>query len=417
MILKVAKTTNINGTIRISGSKNSSLALICASLLSKEEVVLNNVPDIEDIKKIIEILRSIGSNIKYENNTLTIQNRKVSYKVNSELVRQIRGSSYLIGALLARCNKVEISEPGGCNFCDRPIDLHLYAANLLGYVVKNTSPLIIKKGSVTSNTIIFPKKSVGATINTIFMASNIDGITTIINPSLEPEVLDVCKLLKKMSIEISIEENKILINGVKKLTKTISYPIVHEVIPDRIEAGSYLLLASSFPNSKIEIQNVDSSHLTNVLILLKSLGAKIIKTPDSIKLESPQILKNTNLIISEYPYFPTDLQQILSSTLLFSQSKSIIEDRVFPKRLSHLNELKKLGAKIYLENEQIIIEPSILSSSIVEAKDLRCAMALVIAAAHAEGVTLIEKGEYLLRGYENPLSKMKRLGVNVDIIY
>lgn len=417
MILKVAKTTSINGTIKVSGSKNSSLALICATLLSKEEVVLNNVPDIYDVRNLLEILKSIGSVYSFNNNTLTIRNKKINYKVNNELVKKIRGSSYLIGALLSRCGKIEISKPGGCNFCDRPIDLHMYAANMLGYIINSTSPFIIKKGKVESNTIIFPKKSVGATINTLFIASNIDGITTIINPSIEPEVIDVCKMLKKMNVDINIKEDKMIIKGIKKITKTINYPIVHEVIPDRIEAGSYLLLAASFPNSKIEIYNVNPNHLINVLILLKTLGAKITKTEDTIKLESPQKLKNTNLIISEYPYFPTDLQQILSSILLFSQSDSTIEDRVFPNRLSHIEELKKMQANIYTKNNRIIIQPSKLSSSIVTAQDLRCAMALIIAGSHAEGITLIEKGEYLLRGYEAPLSKLKRLGVNVDIIY
>lgn len=411
MILKVSKTKKVKGQVVISGSKNSALALICAALLTKKDVTITNIPLITDVKKLLNIITDLGVDIRVGDKQVTINAKKIKNRIISDEVKEIRGSSYLLGSLLARTGKVEMPVPGGCNLGERPLDYHLMAFQKMGFKnVVDGETIKIKKEKIKDAEITFPKKSVGATINTIILAASLKTKTIINNPSLEPEVQDVIKMLKNMGANIDITENQVIINPPIESLKGC----IHQVIPDRIEAGSYLLLAAALPKSEITLQEVNPKDLTTVLILLKSLGNKIKIDDTSITINSPNVLNKANLIIGPYPFFPTDLQQLLSVALLNAKGVSYLKDTVFENRVSQIKELEKMKGDLKNIDGEIIITPSKLKGSIVKSHDLRCAMALVIAGGMAEGITLIENGEMLLRGYERPIEKLKKIGFIIE---
>ena len=411
MIMKVTKTNNLFGDVYISGSKNAALPCICAALLTKEKVRLKNVPDIDDINNLLLIIKSIGVKVTKADDSILIDAKKVRSKVVNELVSKLRGSYYLMGSLIARRKKMEIIYPGGCNIGLRPIDLHLQGFKTIGCLVKDAKEKIeIIKENEKNGKITFPVSSMGATINLILAATIGKSITEIINPSLEPEVYCVIDMLNKMGANIKITQDKIIVEGVKKLKG-----VTHFIMYDRIEAGSYLFLAGAVPHSKVTIHNVDYKQLEIVIVVARKLGIKVVKENNSLIVEGPQEIKKTNILIGPYPFFPTDLQQILTVVLTKSFS-SIIEDSIFPNRIAHLKELRKMQGYVYDYNHIIYIRKSNLKSSKVKATDLRCAFALIIAGAMANGTTYIKDIDYLFRGYENPIYKLRSIGVNVEII-
>ena len=264
MILKVSKTKKVKGQVVISGSKNSALALICAALLTKKDVTITNIPLITDVKKLLNIITDLGVDIRVGDKQVTINAKKIKNRIISDEVKEIRGSSYLLGSLLARTGKVEMPVPGGCNLGERPLDYHLMAFQKMGFKnVVDGETIKIKKEKIKDAEITFPKKSVGATINTIILAASLKTKTIINNPSLEPEVQDVIKMLKNMGANIDITENQVIINPAIESLKGC----IHQVIPDRIEAGSYLLLGLAHPTSKITLTNVESKYLEELFII------------------------------------------------------------------------------------------------------------------------------------------------------
>ena len=411
MIMKVTKTNNLFGDVYISGSKNAALPCICAALLTKEQVKLINVPDIEDVNNLLTIIKDLGVKVKKEEDILTISAGRVKTKVINHLVSKLRGSYYLMGSLLARKRKVQIIYPGGCEIGERPIDFHLQGFKETGCEVNDTKEIIeITKKIDKETSITFPSLSMGATINIILSTCIGNGITTITNPSLEPETLCVIEMLNNMGACIIIEDNKIQINGVKKL-KGVNYHIIY----DRIEAGSYLFLAGSIPFSKVTLHNVDHKHLEVVIVVARKIGIKITKIDNGLIVEGPEKINKTNILIGPYPFFPTDLQQILTVVLTRSDT-SKIEDAIFPDRIAHLKELRKMHAYVYDYNRIIYIKKSKLKSSKVKATDLRCAFALIIAGSMAKGTSYIMDIDYLFRGYVTPVKKLKAIGLNVEII-
>lgn len=412
MILKVSKTTKVFGDVYISGSKNAALPCICAALLTKKRVTLKNIPDIEDVNNLLTIIKDIGVRVKRKNEEVIIQAKRIKHNVLNTLVDKLRGSYYLIGAILSRSLKLKIKYPGGCDLGGRPIDYHLLSLEKLGYeVIQQEGFLEIKEKLKQSAQISFPSVSLGATINTILLACKIKGETVIDNPSLEPEVLCVIDMLLKMGANIRIEEHKLIIEGVEEL-----HGVEHSIIYDRIEAGSYLFLVGSIPYSKVTIHNVNCEELETVLIVAREMGIKVTKKVDKIIVEGSKKINEVDILIGPYPFFPTDLQQILTVVLTKSKGTSKIEDPIFPNRIAHLKELKKMGAYVYDYNHIIYVKSSQLKSAKIVATDLRCAFALIIAGALANGTTYIQNIDYLFRGYVKPIEKLRGIGINVEII-
>lgn len=412
MILKVSKSSSLNGDIYISGSKNAAMPCICAALLTKQKVVVENIPDIVDVNNLLIIIKKLGVKVKREDDVVTIQVKKIKTKVLNDLVETLRGSYYLMGSILSRKNKLKIKYPGGCNIGDRPIDYHLKAFEELGFnVLEEENKIIIKEIKRTSKDITFPKISMGATINILLLASTFTSEVKITNPSLEPEVLCLINMLKKMGVSIDIIDKQIIIKGNKKLKGTS-----HKIIYDRIEAGSYIYLAGAIQKSKVYIHNAPIDHLQTVIMVARKMGIIVYKKDDILVVEGNKGIKKINLLIGEYPFFPTDLQQIITVVLTKAKSSSTIEDPIFPNRIYHIKELKKMNAYIYEQNQVIHIKPCILSPGIVYATDLRCAFALIIAGAITKGTTYIKDIDYLFRGYVNPIKKLRYIGVNVELL-
>ena len=412
MILKVSKSSSLNGDIYISGSKNAAMPCICAALLTKQKVVVENIPDIVDVNNLLIIIKKLGVKVKREDDVVTIQAKKIKTKVLNDLVETLRGSYYLMGSILSRKNKLKIKYPGGCNIGDRPIDYHLKAFEELGFnVLEEENKIIIKEIKRTSKDITFPKISMGATINILLLASTFTSEVKLTNPSLEPEVLCLINMLKKMGVSIDIIDKQIIIKGNKKLKGTS-----HKIIYDRIEAGSYIYLAGAIQKSKVYIHNAPMDHLQTVIMVARKMGIIVYKKDDILVVEGNKGIKKINLLIGEYPFFPTDLQQIITVVLTKAKSSSTIEDPIFPNRIYHIKELKKMNAYIYEQNQVIHIKPCILSPGIVYATDLRCAFALIIAGAITKGTTYIKDIDYLFRGYVNPIKKLRYIGVNVELL-
>ncbi len=412
MIIKMTKTCGVHGHVVVSGSKNSSLAAISAALLTKEKVVLTNIPNLKDIEKMLNIITTIGVKATRKENTITLSAKKLKKKISTDLVKDIRGSYYLMGVLLARYGKVVTKFPGGCHLGGRPIDYHLDAFNKLGFSHSIEDGIITIKEVKRKPAIIeLPKPSVGATINITLLATAIKGQTVIENASIEPEVQDVISMLKAMGAHILVDENRIIIEGKHKLRK-----VQHKIMNDRLEASSYLFLAGALPNSRLVIHNVNAEDMQTVIIVARSMGINVETGHNCLVVEGANKINKTNLIVGAYPFFPTDLQQILTVVLTRSEKESSIQDTIFPNRISHVVELNKMGANITVYNGSIYIRKSELKGKKVKAHDLRCAMALIIAGALADGVTYIENGEMLLRGYDNPIEKLKAIGLIVDTI-
>lgn len=412
MILKVSKSSVLHGDIYISGSKNAALPCICAALLTKQKVILENIPNIKDIDNLLNIIRKLGVRIIKREDTIIIKANRIKTKVLHNLVETLRGSYYLIGSILSRKNKIKIKYPGGCNIGDRPINYHLNAIKELGFNVFLDDNIIkITENKRISKTITFPKISLGATINVLLLTSTYKEEVLITNPSLEPEVICLIEMLKKMGAEIEVINQQITIKGKKKLRG-----VKHKIIYDRIEAGSYLFLAGAIQNSKVYIHNAPINELNTVLVVARKMGIIVYKEKDKLVVEGNNGIKRLNLQIGEYPFFPTDLQQIITVVLTKAKKSSVIEDPIFPNRIHHIDELKKMNAYIYTNDGTINIKPCILNPGIVVATDLRCAFALVVAGAIASGTTYIKDIDYLFRGYDDPIKKLRYIGINVELL-
>ena len=322
MKVKIKSPKNLKGNISISGSKNTTLPLIAAAILTKEEVVLENVPWITDVMNMIEIALDVNGKLDYYmlDKRLKINFNKISSKVLSDKVTSIRASYYFIGPILSRKGKIKIKQPGGCNFTFRPIDYHLDAFKQLGYkIIQNKEYIIIRKYKTKQKrkiTINLPKPSVGTTINILLNTVCSNKTVEIYNYSKEPDVLSVIDMLNQMGSNIMFKENKIIIYGVKKL-----YGIKYTIPFDRIEAGSYMILSSLLPKSKVILENVDPSKLTKVIEILKEMNVRITYEQKKLIIESPNTLRPIKVITGEYPSFPTDLQQILLILLLKAEGK------------------------------------------------------------------------------------------------
>ena len=389
----------LKGEVTISGAKNSVVALIPATILADNIVTLDGVPDISDVASLIEIMTIMGAKIERKEDSLIIDPRGVKNmpmpfgKINS-----LRASYYFYGSLLGRYGQATVGLPGGCDLGPRPIDLHLKAFEAMGaaMTMDGSSMKLATDGKPLQGANIYMDTvSVGATINTILAAVKAEGRTVIENAAREPEIIDVVTLLNNMGAHIrGAGTDIIIIDGVPQLHGTR-----HQVIPDRIEAGTYIALAAAIGEG-IQINNVLYEHLESYIAKLEEMGVRMTISEDSIFVEKQTGLKAIQIKTSPYPGFATDLQQPITPLLLTAAGRGRIVDTIYEKRVNHVPELAKMGATISTLNDHIIYEgPNQLTGSSVKATDLRAGAALVIAGLMASGTTEITNVEYILRGY------------------
>ncbi|RSI07894.1 UDP-N-acetylglucosamine 1-carboxyvinyltransferase [Streptococcus sanguinis] len=406
----------LKGEVTINGAKNSVVALIPAVILADDIVTLDGVPDISDVDSLIDIMIAMGASVTRSEDSLTIdprgiQNVPMPYgKINS-----LRASYYFYGSLLGRYGEATVGLPGGCDLGPRPIDLHLKAFEAMGakmtmdgnYMNLSTEGQQLKGASIYMDTV-----SVGATINTMLAAVKAKGRTIIENAAREPEIIDVATLLNNMGAHIRGAGTDIItIEGVPHLHGTR-----HQVIPDRIEAGTYIALAAAIGQG-IQINNVLYEHLESFIAKLEEMGVRMTVSEDSIFVEEQQNLRAINIKTSPYPGFATDLQQPITPLLLTANGHGKITDTIYEKRVNHVAELAKMAGKISTSSDQIVYEgPNQLQGAQVKATDLRAGAALVIAGLMAQGKTEITNIEFILRGYSNIIEKLTNLGADIQLI-
>ena len=402
----------LEGEVEIAGSKNAALPIIAATILNGGKTTLYNIPNIHDTQMMFEILEKIGGKVTKKTNKVIIDTSKIDkYEIPEDLMRQMRSSVIIAGALLGKYRKATFSYPGGCDIGTRPIDLHLKAFEKLGTnIKKNYGNIECICDKIDGENINFEFPSVGATENTMLMACLGNGKTTITNAAKEPEIVDLQNFLNKMGAKIrGAGSSKIEIEGVKKL-KEISY----NIMTDRIEAGTFLCLAA-MTNSNIIVKNVELSNIVPIIDKLEEAGCKLKIEKNQIEIFAPKKLNSVNIKTMPYPGFPTDMQSIIASVLTIAKGTSVIVENVFENRYKYTQELIRMGAKIIIDGRTAVIKGvRKLSGAKVEATDLRGGAALIIAGLSAKGVTTIEKADYILRGYENIDKKLKKIGANIE---
>ena len=406
----------LQGEVTVSGAKNSVVALIPAIILSDGVVTLDGVPAISDVDNLIEIIEVMGGSVKRDGETLEIDPRGVKDmpmpfgKINS-----LRASYYFYGSLLGRYGQATVGLPGGCDLGPRPIDLHLKAFEAMGASISYESEsmrIATDAGQrIQGAHIYMDTVSVGATINTMLAAAKADGRTVIENAAREPEIIDVATLLNNMGARVRGAGTEVItIEGVESLHGTR-----HQVIPDRIEAGSYIAMAAAIGKG-IKIKNVLYEHLESFIAKLEAMGVRMIVEEDAIFVEEQGDLKPIDIKTSPYPGFATDLQQPMTPLLLKASGRGKIIDTIYEKRVNHVPELARMGADIQVLGGQIVYNgPTQLSGVPVKASDLRAGAALVTAGLMADGQTEITNIEFILRGYSNIIEKLSDLGADIRL--
>lgn len=401
----------LEGTVKISGSKNSALPIIAATVLNAGKTTLYNVPNIQDTQMMFKILETLGGKIEKKNNKIIIDTSKIKkYEIPQDLMHRMRSSVILAGALLGRYHKAIFSYPGGCDIGSRPIDLHLKSFEKLGIETnQNHGSIECKAEKIKGEKIDLDFPSVGATENAILASVLAEGTTVITNAAREPEIIDLQNFLNKMGAKIiGAGTDEIQIDGVKKL-KDISY----NIMPDRIEAGSFLCFAGA-TKGNIILENVNATYITPIINKLEEADCKIFIEKNKLKIIAPKKLKALDIKTMPYPGFPTDMQSVLAAMLTIAKGTSIIVENIFENRYKYTQELNKMGAKITVEGKSAVIRGTRkLYGANVKATDLRGGAALVLAGLTAKGTTQIDNIDYILRGYENLDSKLSNLGANI----
>ena len=403
----------LEGEINISGSKNAALPIIAATVLNSGTTTLYNVPDIQDVNTMFEILKKIGAIIKRKNNKIIINTNKIHiYEIPDDLMRQMRSSVILAGALLGKYHKARFSCPGGCDIGSRPIDLHLKGFEKLGVNIKEEyGEIYCDAEKIIGTQIHLDFPSVGATENIILAACLGEGSTVITNAAREPEIEDMIKYLNKMGAKINgAGTDKIEIIGVKRLSE-VSY----NIMPDRIEAGTYLV-AGAITSGNIKLLNVDSQHIEPILNKLDEANCKLNINKNEIEIIAPKRVKSVDIKTMPYPGFPTDMQSIFGALLSTAKGTSVITENIFESRYKYAQELIRMGAKINVEGRTAIIKGTKrIQGANVIATDLRGGASLVIAGLYARGITQVDNVHYILRGYEKMDEKLKKLGAKIYI--
>lgn len=405
----------LTGEIKISGAKNSVVALIPIALLSPHNVTINNVPNISDTASLLEMLKLLNCHIDYTNETLNIDTSNVRNTfIPGELSKRLRASYYLMGTLLAKYHYVEMSIPGGCNIGLRPIDLHLDGFKALGANITTTEDKIcIKADRLIGTDINLRVPSVGATINLMIAATGATGTTHIYNAAKEPEISNIADFLINLGANITgAGTDTITINGA-----TNYHDGTITVIPDRIEAGTYIL-AGALMGENLTISGINPGNLTSLFEVLNNIGANYLLNGNTLTITRKDTYNPINVTTTYYPGFPTDLAQPLASVLTKCNGTSTITETIWENRLGHVQYLVKMNANISIDSKEkiSIYGPTPLKAHLVEASDLRAGASLVIAALSAPGTTTINAAEHILRGYENIVEKLSGVGAKIKVI-
>ena len=413
--LQITGGTKLSGSIKISGAKNSALPIIAATILSDKPVKLTNLPNVVDIRTLLKLLSILGGTVEHHETIADIDNGTMnSTKAVYEIVSQMRASILVLGPLLARYGECEVSLPGGCAIGQRPIDLHLKAMEAMGATIE------IKGGYVRAEApnglqgakIVFDKITVGGTENTLMAAALAHGTTTIVNAAKEPEIVQLCNMLADAGVKIEgIGTSEIIIEGTGQ--KPLTFKEV-EIIPDRIEAGTYLC-AAAITNSTITLEKVDATHIESSINKLEEMGCSFELKEDSITIHGTNRLNPVSVVTTEYPGFPTDMQAQFMAVATMAIGESVIEERLFENRFMHVSELNRLGADIWLKGSVAAVRPvAQLYGADVMATDLRASSALVLAALVAQGTTNVHRIYHLDRGYDNLEGKLSSLGATIE---
>jgi len=413
--IKIEGGHTLSGTIDISGAKNSAVALIPAAILCDEITSISNVPNISDVDSLEEILNHLNVEVKRDNDNITIDGSKmVNTNINETLSSKLRASYYFMGALLGKFHKADIYFPGGCSIGKRPIDLHLKGFRELGAnVIEEDDHIVIEADKLIGNKIYLDIPSVGATINIMLAAVKAEGTTIIENAAQEPEIVNVAMYLNNMGAQITgAGTNLITIVGVDYLKSAI-----HEVIPDRIEAGTYLIMAALLGDN-LTINKVIPNHIDSLISKLKEAGVKMEIGADYIKINKVEKYKAVKLKTLVYPGFPTDLQQPMIPFLTQCKGTSKVEETIWENRFLNVFDTVKMGANIKVEDNRVAIIKGItpLKGCEVSATDLRGGASMLICGLIADGITTIDNINYILRGYDDIVNKLKNVGAKIELI-
>lgn len=411
--IKIKGKNKLTGTIRISGAKNAAVALIPAAILSDEEVTICNVPEISDINSLEEILKYLGVEFSRATESIIINAKDMTNKeIPEDISRKLRASYYFMGALLSKYKKVEMYFPGGCNIGSRPINLHLDGFKKLGAtIIEENDKYTIEAKKLVGTKIDLELASVGATINIILAATKAKGITTITNAACEPEIKNVCDLLNSMGAKITgAGTSTIKIKGVSKLKKGYV-----EVIPDRIEAGTYIIIGSLI-GENLKIDNIIPEHLEALTTKLLESNANIEIGRDYVLTSASQELKSVDVETYYFPGFPTDLQQPFSVYLTQAKGVSTLKETIYENRFMHIPYLNRMGANIKIDGDKLKIKGKTpLEGKMVTSTDLRGGAAMIVAGLIAKGTTTINDVEHILRGYEGIVEKLSLVGAKIEI--
>ena len=404
----------LEGTVEISGAKNAALPILAATFLSKEPSVIKNVPQVADVLTMMKIMKSLGAKVQYSGSTVQVdpsgvRNPVLTYK----LVSTMRGSICFLGPFLARFGEAQVSFPGGCVIGPRPIDLHLKGVRALGAEVSLAHGYVVAKAKKLKGARIFLGGAFGSSVlgtaNIMMAATLASGRTVIDNAACEPEVVDLGNYLKKMGAKIEgLGSPSVEIEGVKKL-----HGASYSVIPDRIEAGTYVI-ASAMTKGDVTIKNMNLNMLGAMLDKLRDAGVHIIEKNGHVRVRRQRVLKPVQVTTLPYPGYPTDLQAQMMALMCIVPGISVITEKIYPERFMHVSELNRMGANIMLEgNSAIVSGKKRLSGAPVMASDLRASAALVLAGLVAEGATEVSRVYHLDRGYENLVAKLQSLGAKI----
>jgi len=403
----------LNGEVAISGAKNAVLPIMAATIIVPGIYELNNVPKLKDTLTMLSLLEIIGAKVSFNQNKVKINTKDCNNPVAPyDLVKTMRASFYVLGPFLSRFNYAEVSLPGGCAWGPRPVNYHLEAMETMGANVKLNDGMMIVQGKLKGAEINFKQQSVGATGNIIMAAVNATGVTIINNPAKEPEISSLCQFLILMGADIKgFGTNKIIINGKKQLHADIEY----NIIPDRIEAGTFLI-AGAITFGNIKISNVIPDHLNILIEYLKSAGFSLVINESCIEIApNSKFIIPKNMITKTFPGFPTDLQAQWMSLMSIAKGNSTITETIYKDRFTHISELSRFGANIHLkDNKAYIVGTETLLGAPVMSTDIRASASLILAALASKGKSIISRIYHIDRGYESIESKFSKL--NADII-
>ena len=412
--IKINGGKELKGTIKISGAKNSAVALVPASLLSDGIVTIDNIPNISDIDALNEILEFLGAKVRRENDRMIIDQINLENKeIPESKAKKLRASYYFMSALLGKYKHVEMYFPGGCSIGARPIDQTLKGFRALGAeVIEEGNKFTIDAKELVGSEVSLDMPSVGATINTILVAVKAKGTTTILNAAKEPEIVNVATFLNNMGAKITgAGTSEITIKGVNKLGDGFA-----EVIPDRIEAGTYVI-AGALVGNRLKIENIIPEHIESLTLKLKEMNVPLEIHEDYLIVSKCENMKPVNIKTQGYPGFATDLQQPMTALLIGANGTSVLEETIYENRFQNIPFLNEMGADIIIDGRKIYVKgPKSLTGKEIIATDLRAGACLVLAGLKANGITIIKEVEHILRGYENIIEKLKNVGADIVLV-